>query len=79
MEVYEGGAAKTVEIQGLNMGALEITTPPEEGIATAQISGTSLTVTPVKAGNTELTLKEANGNQTATNKYNSNSNKYRCK
>ena len=66
VEVYEGGAAKTVEIQGLNMGALEITTPPEEGIATAQISGTSLTVTPVKAGNTELTLKEANGNQTAT-------------
>ena len=66
IEVYEGGAAKTVEIQGLNMGTLSIENGPEEGIAKAQINGTSLTVTPVKAGNTKLTLKEANGNKTAT-------------
>ena len=52
------------------MGTLTIEKGPDEGIATASIEGTSLTVTPVAAGNTNLTLKESNGGKTAadTNK-----------
>ena len=66
VEVYAGGSAKTVTIQGLNMGTLTITTPPDGTYATADINGTSLTVTPVAAGNTSLVLTESNGGKTAT-------------
>ena len=67
VEVYAGGTAKTVTIQGLNMGALEISTPPDGTYATASINGTSLTITPTQtAGNTSLILTEANGGKTAT-------------
>ena len=66
IELYAGGTAKTVTIQGLNMGTLTIENGPDTTKATASISGTSLTVTPVAAGTTSLTLKEANGNKTAT-------------
>ena len=66
VQVYAGGSAKTVTIQGSNMGALSITKQPDTAKATASISGTKLTVTPKAAGTTSLTLKEANGNKTAT-------------
>ena len=66
VELYAGGTAKTVTIQGLNMGTLTIENGPDTTKATASISGTSLTVTPAAAGTTSLTLKEANGNKTAT-------------
>ncbi len=67
VEVYAGGDAKTVEIQGLNMGTLTITKQPNTSYATASIEGTTLTVTPTQtAGNTSLVLTEANGGKTAT-------------
>ena len=48
------------------MGALSIATGPNTTYATADLSGTSLTITPKAAGTTSLQLKEANGNKTAT-------------
>ena len=66
VELFAGGVAKSITIEGLNMGNLEISTPPTSSIATASINGKTLTVTPVAAGNTNLTLKESNGNATAT-------------
>ena len=66
IELYAGGVDKTIKIEGLNMGTLTIENGPDTTKATASISGTSLTVTPVAAGTTSLTLKETNGNKTAT-------------
>ena len=66
VQVYAGGSAKTVTIQGSNMGTLSIKTQPNTAVATASISGTSLTVTPKAAGTTSLVLTESNGNKTAT-------------
>ena len=69
VEVYEGGNAKTVTIEGLNMGTLTIETPTDGTYATAEINpdnNKELIVTPVKAGNTSIELKESNGNATAT-------------
>ena len=48
------------------MGTLTIEDGPDSTYATASIDGTTLTVIPTQtAGTTSLTLKEANGNQTA--------------
>ena len=66
IQLYDGGTAKTVTIQGLNMGTLTIENGPDTSKATASINGTSLTISPVAAGSTSLTLKESNGNKTAT-------------
>ena len=66
IEVYAGGTAKTLEIEGLNMGTLTIENGPDTAKATVTLDKTSLIVTPVAAGTTSLTLKESNGNKTAT-------------
>ena len=69
IEVYEGGNAKTVAIEGLNLGTVTIETPADGTYATAEINpdnNKELIVTPVKAGNTSIELKESNGNATAT-------------
>ena len=64
--VYVGGNSQTVEITGTNAGALSIETPSNEGIATADLSGNTLTITPKGEGQTSVTVKEANGNKTVT-------------
>ena len=48
------------------MGTLTIENGPDTTKATASISGTTLKITPKAAGTTSLTLKESNGNKTAT-------------
>jgi len=63
---YVGAGNRTATITGTNMGSLSIATAPNSSIATAKISGTTLTVTPKAAGNTSVVVKEANGNKTGT-------------
>ncbi|MBQ9853903.1 MAG: hypothetical protein IJO57_02590 [Bacilli bacterium] len=64
--LYVGGSAKTVSVTGTNMGTLSISSACNTSIATCTLSGTSLTITPKAAGTTSVTVKEANGNKTAT-------------
>ena len=66
VNVFEGGASKNIQITGQHMGSLSIESGPNTGIATVDLNGTELTVTPVKAGNTSVTIKESNGNAKAT-------------
>ena len=64
--VYINKTTKNVTISGTNMGTLSISAAPNSTYATAKISGTTLSITGVAQGKTTLTVKEANGNKTAT-------------
>ena len=57
---------QTVTIGGTNRGTLSISSQPDSKVATASLSGTTLTITPVAAGETSVTIKEANGNKETT-------------
>ena len=61
---YVGASSTTVTLSGDNAGTYSIETPSNSEIATATISGSLITITPVTAGSTSLVAKEANGNQT---------------
>ena len=61
---YVGGSNQTVTISGENTGTLSIETKPTESVATANLEGTTLTISPVAAGSTSVVVKEANGNKT---------------
>ena len=64
VQLYEGGKDVTVEITGTNYGDLTLSGINEE-IATAKISGEIVTISPVAAGSTTLTITESNANKTA--------------
>ena len=57
---------QTVTLSGTNAGTFSIVTQPNEAVATASISGSTLTITPVGGGETSVTVKEANGNKQTT-------------
>ncbi len=63
---YVGGSSLTATITGSNYGSLSIVANTNSSVATASIKGTTLTITPIAAGTTAITVKEANGNKTAT-------------
>ena len=63
---YVGGTDQTVEIQGIDIGELSISKEPEEGVATVNLQGSTLTIKPVGDGKTSVEVKEANGNNTVT-------------
>ena len=63
---YIGGTNPQVTINGDNLGTLSIVTPSTETIARTSLQGRTLTITPVAAGKTSVTIKEANGNKEVT-------------
>ena len=65
---YVGGSNQTVTITGTYMGELSIEKDTEETVATASLDKNlkTLTIKPVVAGKTSVTIKEANGNKTVT-------------
>ena len=66
--MYVGGSAQTVGVTGTNYGTLSIVTPPTGTVATAEVASDNkgIIITPVGAGNTSVTVKEANANKEFT-------------
>ena len=62
---YVGGGNKTVTIGGDNKGTLRLS-GINTNIATASISGNTLTITPKAEGTTSVTITESNGNAKVT-------------
>ena len=55
-----------VTLGGTNHGTFKIVTPPNSSIATASISGSTLTIVPKAGGETSVVVKEGNGNKKIT-------------
>ena len=64
--LYVGGGTKQVTINGDNVGTLSVSGKPTGSVATASLQGSTLTITPVGAGSTNVVVKEGNGNKTVT-------------
>ena len=51
---YVGGVDQIVTIEGTDLGTLSISGEPDAGVATADLSGNTLTIKPVGDGKTSV-------------------------
>ena len=63
---YVGDQSKKVTLSGAETGAFVIDSKPDITVATAELNGNILTITPISAGETSVTIRETNGNKKVT-------------